>query len=350
MIRFNNDYNHGAHPAILETLVSTNDEAFEGYGLDPWCEAAAAEIVKYLDEADRDRAQVHFLVGGTQTNFTVISALLRPWESVVSPASGHINVHETGAVEHIGHKIEALPAENGKITAAQVEKIARDFRDSTIPEHITEPKMVYLSFSTEVGSLYTLAELEAMRAVCDEYGLYLFIDGARLGYGLGSPECDMTIADIARLTDVFYIGGTKCGALFGEAVVIMNPALAPSFRSAIKQNGGMLAKGWLLGLQFHTLFKDGLYFEITRAAIGKAIRIRDAFAAVGVPAYAESPTNQQFVILNEEQMRILGEKYIYEYEADLGEGCHAVRFCTSWSTTDAEVDALVADIEKLAAE
>lgn len=347
MIRFNNDYNHGAHPAILEALAATNDEAYEGYGLDPWCEAAAREIVKYLDEPEAARANVHFLVGGTQANFTIISAALRPWQSVVSAHSGHINVHETGAVEHIGHKIEALPADNGKIAAVQVEKVAHDYRISGIPEHITQPKLVYVSFPTEMGSLYTLAELEALRAVCDEYDLYLFVDGARMGYGLASPANDVRLADIARLSDAFYIGGTKCGTLFGEAMVIMNPDLARDFRSSIKQNGGMLAKGWLLGLQFYTLFKDGLYFEITKSAIGQAMRIRDAFAAVGVEPYAASPTNQQFVVLTEAQMNTLGERYIYEYEADLGEGKHAVRFCTSWSTTDAEVDALVVDIAKL---
>ncbi|MBQ9953835.1 MAG: aminotransferase class I/II-fold pyridoxal phosphate-dependent enzyme [Eggerthellaceae bacterium] len=347
MIRFNNDYNRGAHPAILAALSATNDEPFEGYGLDPWCEAAAREILKYLDEPERARASVHFLVGGTQTNVTVISALLRPWQSVVSAHSGHINVHETGAVEHSGHKVEALPAQNGKISAEQVAAVAEGFRVSDIPEHITQPKMVYISLPTEVGSVYTRAELEALRAVCDEYSLILFIDGARLSYGLASPACDLTLADIARLTDVFYIGGTKCGALFGEAVVFTNPALACDFRSAIKQNGGMLAKGWLLGLQFHTLFRDGLYFRIAESAISQAMRIRDAFAAAGVPAYAESPTNQQFVVLTEEQMRALGQKYIYEYEAALGEGRHAVRFCTSWSTSDADVDALVADIAAL---
>lgn len=348
MIRFNNDYNRGAHPAILEAFAATNGESYEGYGLDPWCEKAAKEIVKYFDEPERDRASVHFLVGGTQANFTVINAVLRPWQSVVSAHSGHINVHETGAVEHGGHKIEALSAENGKITAAQVEKIARDYSVSGIPEHITQPKLVYISFPTEVGSLYSLAELTALREVCDAYGLWLFVDGARLGYGLASPDCDVTIADIARLTDAFYIGGTKCGAMFGEAVVIMNPQLAVDFRSAIKQNGGMLAKGWLLGLQFATMFEDGLYFDITKSAIAQAMRIRDAFRDAGIPAYAESPTNQQFVVVTDEQMAKLGEKYIYEYEADLGEGKHAIRFCTSWSTSDEDVAALVEDIAKLA--
>jgi len=347
LIRFNNDYNHGAHPAILKALAATNDDAYEGYGLDPWCEAAAAQIVKYFDEPQAASADVHFMVGGTQANFTIISAALRPWQSVISAHSGHINVHETGAVEHIGHKIEVLPAENGKITAEQVEALAHDYRVSTIPEHITQPKMVYISFPTETGSLYSLAELEAMRKVCDEYGLYLFVDGARMGYGLASLENDVSLADIARLCDAFYIGGTKCGALFGEAMVILNDELKRDFRSSIKQNGGMLAKGWLLGLQFFTLFEDGLYFDITKHAIVQAMRIREAFVAAGVELYEDSPTNQQFVVLDEEQMRVLGEKYIYEYEASLGKGKHAVRFCTSWSTSDEDVDALVADIAKL---
>ena len=347
MLRFNNDYNHGAHPAILEALAATNSEAYAGYGLDPWCEAAAAEIVKYLDESERSQANVHFLVGGTQANFTIISAALRPWQSVISADSGHIHVHETGAVEHIGHKIEALPAENGKITAAQVEAVAHGFRVSTVPEHITQPKMVYLSFPTEMGSLYTLQELQDIRTVCDEYGLYLFIDGARMGYGLGSPECDVTLADIARLAHAFYIGGTKCGALFGEAMVIMDAEINDCFRSSIKQNGGMLAKGWLLGLQFHALFKDGLYFDITRRAVAQAMRICDAFAAAGIPFVSVSPTNQQFVALTEQQIAKLGERYIFEYEGDLGNGLHSIRFCTSWNTTDEEVDQLVADIARL---
>ena len=344
MIRFNNDYNCGAHPAILEALAATNTESYPGYGLDPWCEKAAAEIRKYLDCPD---AQVHFMVGGTQTNYTVISAALRPYQSVISADSGHIHVHETGAVEHCGHKIQALPHRDGKISAAQIAAEAELYRTSGVQEHITQPKLVYLSFPTEYGTIYSKQELEDISAVCREYGMYLFVDGARLGYGLGAQDADVTIADIARLADVFYCGGTKCGALFGEAVVFTNPVLSVDFRSYIKQNGAMLAKGWLLGLQFYTLFHDGLYFSITRKADEYAMRIRKAFAEKSVPFYVDSTTNQQFVILENGILEKLSEKYVYEYEMKIDDTHSCVRFCTSWSTTEGDVQELIRDIGEI---
>lgn len=344
MIRWNNDYNHGAHPAILEALMQTNDTSWGGYGLDEWCERAKKEILKYTDCPD---AAVHFLIGGTQVNFTVIAAALRPFQSVISADCGHINVHETGAVENTGHKIHALPSENGKITAGQIEAEALNYQKSGVKEHITQPKMVYLSYPTEYGTIYSKAELEAIHTVCQTYGLYLFVDGARLGYGLGSAQADVTMADLARLTDCFYIGGTKCGALFGEALVITNPILQEDFRSCIKQNGAMLAKGWLLGLQFYTLFKDGLYFEITRKATEAAMQIKEAFAKKGIPAYIESPTNQQFVVVTNAQMEELEKHCIFEYEAEVDEEHSCIRFCTSWSTKPEEVDALVEQIAQL---
>ncbi len=344
MIRFSNDYSRGAHPKILEALARTNDESYGGYGIDPWCEKAADAIKKYLDCPE---AAVHFLIGGTQVNYTVISSALRPYQSVLSADSGHINVHETGAVEHCGHKIQALPAHDGKITAAQIEEAARLYRDSDIPEHITQPKLVYLSFPTEYGTLYSLRELEDISRVCREYGMYFFVDGARLGYGLGATENDVNMKDLARLTDLFYCGGTKCGALFGEALVITNPALNVDFRSYIKQNGAMLAKGWLLGLQFYTLFADGLYFEITKKATDLAQQIRRAFAEKGIPAYIESCTNQQFVVLENSQMEKLAEKYVFEFEKKIDDTHSCVRFCTSWGTSQDEIDALVEDIRNL---
>ena len=344
MIRFNNDYNHGAHPAILEALAATNDTAFGGYGLDEMCQAAQAAIHKYLDCPN---AAIHFLVGGTQTNFTVISAALRPYQSVISAGTGHIFAHETGAVEATGHKVEALLGRDGKLTAAEIAAKAESYRTSLVQEHIPQPKMVYISYPTEYGTIYSKEELEAIRTVCDEYGLFLFVDGARMGYGLGAPEADVTLADFARLADIFYIGGTKCGALFGEAVVIPNPSLQTDFRSYIKQKGGMLAKGWLLGLQFYTLFKDGLYLDITKKAVAQAMRLRDAFWEKKIPAYIHSPTNQQFVVLTRRQMDTLAEKYIFEFEQQLDEFRACVRFCTSWSTTDEEIDALIADIRAL---
>lgn len=344
MIRFNNDYNHGAHPAILEALMQTNDESYGGYGKDVWCERAEAEIKKYLD---CPQANVHFLVGGTQANFTVIAAALRPFQSVISAATGHIHVHETGAVEHCGHKIQVLPAEQGKITAEQIEAEAELFRTSGIQEHITQPKMVYISYTTEYGTLYSLAELEAISAVCRKYNMYLFVDGARMGYGLGSCKSDVTLKDFARLTDAFYIGGTKCGALFGEAVVIMNSDIHENFRSYMKQHGAMLAKGWLLGLQFYTLFKGGLYFEITKKADEYAMQIKQAFADKGIPAYIESFSNQQFVVLENSQIAKLAENFVFEYDVKIDETHQCVRFCTSWSTKQEEIDALTEAIGQL---
>lgn len=347
LIRFNNDYNHGAHPSILEALLCTNDESFPGYGTDLWCDRAQ-ELIR--EAAQAPKAQVHFVTGGTQANFTVISAALRPWESVISADTGHIHAHETGAVEHIGHKIETLPAVDGKITAQQIEGLAVSYELSDVPEHITQPKMVYLSYSTEFGTLYSRAELEAIAQVCKDYGLYLFVDGARMGYGLGSAEADLTLADFARLCDVFTIGGTKCGALFGEAVVLTNLDLFGEFyfRNNIKQNGGMLAKGWLLGLQFATLFENNLYFEITRRADEQAMRLRDAFREAGVPFYIESPTNQQFVVLHKRVLQELSKKYTFENEGTVDEAHGIARFCTSWATKDEEVDELIADIQLLA--
>lgn len=344
MIRFNNDYNHGAHPAVLEALQKTNTESYGGYGQDEWCDRASVEIKKYIN---CPQAAVHFLVGGTQANYIVIASALRPYQGVLCAESGHIHVHETGAVENCGHKVLALPHENGKITADQIRHEAELYKTSVVQEHIVEPKMVYLSYPTEYGTIYSKAELEAIHKVCQEYGMYLFIDGARLGYGLAAESADLTIADIAKYTDVFYCGGTKCGLLFGEAVVITNPELQPFFRSYMKQNGALLAKGWLLGVQFYTMFKDGLYFDITEQAVKQAMHIKAAFAKRGIPAMIESDTNQQFVILENAQMEKLSQNYIFEYEKKIDDTHTAVRFCTSWSTLEEEVDALVADIQKL---
>lgn len=344
MIRFNNDYNHGAHPQILEALSRTNTESYGGYGRDTWCQKASEEIKKYLECPE---AEIHFLIGGTQANYTIITAALRPYQGIICADTGHIHVHETGAVENTGHKILALPHSDGKITAAQIAAEAGLYRSSDIKEHIVQPKMVYLSFPTELGTLYSKKELQDIYEVCREYDLYLFIDGARMEYGLGSEKNDLTLKDISKMADAFYLGGTKCGALFGEAVVLTNPSLGVGFRSYMKQNGGMLAKGWLLGLQFYTLFQDGLYFDITRQADGYALQIKNAFAKKGIPSYIESFTNQQFVILDNEQMEKLSQKYVFELENKI-DGTHScVRFCTSWSTTQEEIDSLIADIQKL---
>ena len=344
MIHFNNDYNRAGHPAVMQALADSAAESHVGYGLDDWCARGAALIRQAVG---KPKAEVHYLLGGTQANYTVISALLRPFQSVICAQSGHINVHETGAVEHCGFKIHGLPMTNGKITAEQIAAEAGLYRSSDIKEHITQPRLVYLSYPTEYGTIYTKAELTAIRRVCDEYGLLLYVDGARLAYGLAATDCDLTLPELAALVDVFYIGGTKCGALFGEAVVFCRPELAENFRSYTKQNGGMLAKGWLLGLQFAALFTDDLYLNIGRQAVDYAMRIRDAFAARGIMPYIESSTNQQFVVVDEAQMAKLGKKYIYEYQEDLGGGRHCVRFCTSWSTGQEEIEELLADIAAL---
>ncbi|MGN0412472.1 MAG: threonine aldolase family protein [Lachnospiraceae bacterium] len=341
MIRFNNDYNHGAHPEILRALADTNHNSYGGYGKDEWCEKAVKEIQKYLGDADTD---IHFLVGGTQTNFIVIASALRPYQSVISADSGHINVHETGAVENCGHKVQTLPGKDGKISAKQIRQLAKEYQESGVQEHITCPGMVYLSFPTEYGTIYSKKELEEISAVCKEYEMYLFVDGARMGYGLAAPDNDVSLKDLAKLADVFYLGGTKCGAMFGEALVISNPLLKKDFRSYMKQNGAMLAKGWLLGVQFYTLFRDGLYFEITKKAVDFAMQIKKAFAEKGIPFFVESSTNQQFVVLTASQMKALEKDFIFEFEEKIGEDHFCVRFCTSWSTEQEEVDILIRKI------
>ncbi len=338
MILFCSDYQEGAHPAILERLMADNYRQNPGYGTDELCREAAELIKQVCRRPDGD---VHFLVGGTQTNTTVISAALRPHQGVLCAHTGHISVHETGAIEATGHKVLAVVSPDGKITAEQVERevvLQADF------EHTVKPGMVYISFSTEVGTLYTLAELTALREVCDKYHLYLFLDGARLGYGLCGEKNDVTITDIARLCDVFYIGGTKLGALFGEAVVILNPALKPDFRYFIKQRGGMLAKGWLLGLQFLTLFQEDRYLKIAAHAQRMAMALRDALRRLNIPFLVESPTNQQFPILPDAVIQSLSGKYAFSFQEKTDETHTAVRICTSWATREEDVEALIRDL------
>ena len=344
MIRFNNDYNKPAHSKVLKAVMDISDVSYPGYGLDELCEKAKAEIKKYINKPE---AEVHFLVGGTQTNFIVITSALRSYQSVISADSGHISVHETGAIENTGHKVETVAGKDGKLTAAQVKEVAENYRISGVKEHITEPKMVYISFPTEYGTIYSKKEIEEISAVCKEYDLYFFIDGARLSYGLAAEGNDVTMEDLANFADVFYCGGTKCGAMFGEAVIITNKSLMPGFRSYMKQNGALLAKGWLLGAQFNALFEDGLYFKMAKSSVKYAMKIKKAFKEKGIKTYIESPTNQQFVILSEGQMDELSKKYAFEYDGRYDEDSHIVRFCTSWANTEAEVDELVGDIERL---
>lgn len=341
MIQFQCDYNEGAHPLIMQRLAETNLHQTVGYGEDDFC-AEARRLIRQA--CNRDDVDVHFLVGGTQTNATVIAHTLRPYQGVISAVSGHINVHETGAIEATGHKVLAIDSADGKLTAAQIEQAVQAHLHEDGPEHMVQPGMVYISFPTEVGTIYTLGELRDISTVCRRHGLPLFVDGARLGYGLCSPQSDVTLPQLAQLADVFYIGGTKVGALFGEAVVIANQALKRDFRYSIKRHGGMLAKGRLLGIQFATLFADGLYMQISRHAITQAMRIKQALQAQGIPFLIDSPTNQQFPILSNEQLDRLSTKYLFSIWQKVDDHHTAVRICTSWATKPENVDQLLKDI------
>ena len=346
MLYFNNDYAEGCHQSILDALVKTNMEQTLGYSEDSYCAAAREKIRKACGD---DSLAVHFLVGGTQTNLTVIDAALRPHQGALCASSGHIHVHETGAVEATGHKVLTLPSTDGKITARQVEQAVLAHRADGAFEHIVQPKLVYISNPTELGTLYTKQELEELSAVCQKLGLYLFLDGARLGYGLMAKGNDLTMADIARLCDVFYIGGTKVGALFGEAVVIRNPALAEDFRYIIKQHGGMLAKGRLLGIQFDTLFTDDLYYKISAHADAMADRLRDTLAEIGAPLLVPGTTNQVFAILPDTLLEELAKTVTFSEQERVSDTHRAVRFCTSWATKAENVDTLCRKLKELAA-
>ena len=344
MYRFTCDYEEGCLPEILDKLQQTNFVQTPGYGLDPYCEKARAMI---RDFCGLETADVHFLVGGTQTNLTVISAFLKPWQGVLSDAGGHINVHETGAIEATGHKVLAIGSADGKMSAQSLQNALNTHFDDPHSEHTVQPGMVYISFPTENGQLYSLRELAALSEICRSAGIPLYLDGARLSYGLVSPACDVDIRDIARLCDAFYIGGTKCGALFGEALVIPNRSLQKDFRYMIKQRGGMLAKGRLLGLQFIGLMENGRYMTAARRAVEQALRIRAALEEKGIPCLISSPTNQQFPILTEKQLAALAPDFAWDIWAQLPDGRTAVRFCTSWATTDQAADALIRAIQSL---
>ncbi len=344
MIRFNNDYSEGAHPRVLAKISETNFEQNDGYGVDRHCEAARA-IIRGLCEAPE--AEVQFLVGGTQANATILSALLKPYQGVVSAETGHIAVHESGAVEATGHKVLALPGVNGKLTAETVDAFCSGYFADETAEHMVMPAAVYISNPSEFGTIYSRAELEALRAVCDRWKLVLFLDGARLGYGLASPENDLDLPFLARVCDVFYIGGTKQGLLMGEAVVFRDASLARGFRNMMKRAGGMLAKGWLLGVQFEEMLRDGLYFDLAKEAVRLAMRLRGAFAEMGVPMLMESPTNQQFPILPNAALDILRAEFSFSTIQKIDEGRTAVRFCTSWATRAEDVETFIARVREV---
>ena len=345
MIRFNCDYSEGAHPAVLEKLALTNLEQTPGYGQDIYCRRAA-DLIK--DRCQAPQAEVHFLTGGTQTNLTVIAACLRPYQGVISASSGHINVHETGAIEATGHRVIAVGEQNGKITPEQISRCCQEHWQDDNPEFAPQPKLVYLSFPTEYGTLYSKEELSAIRRACDENNLYLFMDGARLGYGLQAPGNDLTLADIAACCDVFYIGGTKIGALLGEAVAICNPKLQKDFRYFMKQKGAMLAKGRVLGIQFLALFENDLYFKISKHANDMAQIIRRACLDAGYDFLYDSPTNQQFPIMPEKTVKRLEEFYSFAHIKRLERGMTAIRICTSWATREQDAQQLANDIRKYA--
>ena len=331
MLSFECDYNRGAHPKIMERLLSTNLEALPGYGADVYC-TAAKEKIKAACKCPH--ADVHFLVGGTQTNSVIISSMLHDTEGVIAATTGHVNVHEAGAIEYTRHKVLTLPSHAGKMDARELRAYLETFYADASNSHMVYPGMAYISHPTEYGTLYAKAELEALSAVCREYGIPLFLDGARLGYGIMSKQTDVTLADIARICDVFYIGGTKVGALCGEAVVFTRNNTPKRFTTIVKQHGALLAKGRLLGVQFDTLFEDGLYFEISRNAIEKADLLRSIFEKKGYRFFIDSPTNQIFIVLNNEKKKALEENVAFSFWEKFDEDHTVVRFATSWATTE----------------
>ena len=338
MLSFASDYEEGTHPAILKRLCDTNLEKSPGYGSDEYCASAAGKIRAACGAPD---AGIYFLGGGTQTNTIVLSAMLQPWQGICSAASGHINVHEAGSIEACGHKILALPSHMGKIDPEELEAMCAGLFGDENHDHMIMPGAVYISQPTECGTIYSLSEFTDIKNICEKYGLYLYADGARLAYALSCPENDVTLKDLARLCDTFYIGGTKCGALFGEAVVIPDPALLPHFFTIIKQKGALFAKGRILGLQFDTLFTDDLYLHIGGPAIAAADRIRNALAAKGYSFAFNSPTNQVFVILENEMLPKLAGKVSLSYWEKYDDSHTVMRIAASWAVNDKDVDELI---------
>ena len=337
MLFFVNDYGEGCHPAILRRLSETNLEQLPGYGEDRYTESARARI----RHATRcPAADVYFLSGGTQTNAVVIAAMLHGSDGVVAAATGHIGMHEAGAVEYTGHKVLTLPQREGKISAEALRGFLASFHADPNHDHMVFPGMVYLSFPTEYGTLYSLAELRAIRAVCDTYGIPLFVDGARLGYGLGSAACEVDLPTLAGLCDVFYIGGTKVGALCGEAVVFPKGNAPVRFFSTVKQHGALLAKGRLTALQFDTLFTDGLYFKLGAHGVRMAQQVRRLLLEKGFECFVDSPTNQQFFLLDGDTLERLGREVAFDVWEKCSDGRTVVRFATSWATTQEQVNAL----------
>lgn len=337
MVSLDCDYNNGCHPAILRRLAETNDKKSKTYGYDEWTESAKAKIREACDDPD---AQIRFLVGGTQTNATVIDSLLQSYEGVVAVQTAHINSHEAGAIEFTEHKVITIPGHDGKMDPNVLEQYMNEFLDDANSEHSVYPGMVYITFPTELGTLYTKDELTELYELCQKYHLPLYIDGARLGYGLMSPENDITLPYLAHHCDVFYIGGTKVGALCGEAVVFTHNNAHPHFFNIVKQHGALMAKGRVVGLQFETLFTDNLYFDISKHAIDMAMQMKQIFKEAGYPFLVDSPTNQQFVILPNEELSRLSQNILFETWGKVDPTHTACRFVTSWATTKEEIEEL----------
>ena len=337
MLYFESDYLEGAHPQILKVLVDTNMEKASGYGNDKFCEEARIKIKK---ECKNEDIEIYFLVGGTQTNKIVIDGLLLNHEGVVAANTGHISIHEAGAIESTGHKVLTIPNKNGKLLANEVKKYLNDFYEDKNHEHMVFPGMVYISHPTEYGTLYTKNELKDLSDICKEYEIPLYLDGARLGYGLMAKETDVTLEDIVKFCDVFYIGGTKVGALCGEAVIVTRRDKIKRFFTLIKQNGGLLAKGRLLGIQFSTLFEDNLYYRISKHAIDMAEEMKKILKEKGYKFFLETPTNQQFIILDNKKMEALEKKVSFSFWEKLNDTQTVVRFATSWATKEEEIEEL----------
>ena len=338
-LTFASDYMEGAHPLILKRLAETNLEKSSGYGTDNYSESAREKIRAACGTPEAD---VFFLAGGTQTNAVMIDALLHPWQGVISAKSGHISVHEAGAIEFCGHKVLTLPHRDGKLTAEAVRGCVEEYLQDDNRDHMVMPGMVYLSHPTEYGTLYSLAELRTISEVCRGYRIPLYLDGARLAYALACPENDITLPDLGALCDAFYIGGTKCGTLFGEAAVIPDRSLVPHLFTMIKQHGALLAKGRIAALQFDTLFTDGLYLRIGRPAIEAAARIREALTARGYDLFPFSPSNQIFLRMDRARAEALGEKAEMSFIEQTEDGRVIMRIVTSWATTPEETDCLIA--------
>ena len=344
MINFESDYNNGIHPVLLKRLVESNDEALPGYGSDKYTLSAKDKIKKAVGKNDID---VEFLTGGTQTNLVVISTMLKDYEGVIAPKTGHISLHEGGSIEYTGHKVIELDSQNGKLDASTIENYVKAFYEDLNHEHMVYPGMVYISLPTEYGTIYKKKELMAIYSVCKKYQMTLFIDGARLGYALASPECDLTLNDIASLCDVFYIGGTKVGALCGEAVIFTSNNKPKNFLTSVKKRGALLAKGRLLGVQFDALFTDDLYFKISDNAIIMASLLKEVIKKHHLDFYIDSPTNQQFIIVDNKKLELLKEDVAYSYWEPWGNNKTVIRLATSWKTTKKDIEELDKALDKI---